>query len=124
MSKKKTEKKQKKKANTDIDSKFSYDNYILNKLYVYHIEYNDEEDKYEYIIIEILKDKWLGPHFSLPRGINPTVNNLSNITFPDSLLHNFLFDLMLIYYFIFYSFHGYREWIRTDPILTLYGSRK
>ena len=75
---------------TNDNSEFSHDDYNPIRPYVYHLEYNDDADKYDYIPIKIPEEKIEASQFSLPRGVNPTVDNLSNITFPYSLLDKIL----------------------------------
>lgn len=55
----------KKKENNDY-SDFTYDGYLPDKLYVHYNEYNNEDDKYEYVPMVISKGKWHGSKFSLP----------------------------------------------------------
>lgn len=85
----KTNKKCKKKSNNDNNNnEFSHDNYNTIKPHLYHLEYNDDDKSYEYIQIDISGAIRHAVELSLSRGINPIVDNLNNITFPDFLLDN------------------------------------
>ena len=68
-----------------------------NHIFIYHLEYDDDKESYEYILIEISEAKRHIIKFSLPRGVNLKVDNLITIGFPD-----FLFDLLLISYPVLY----------------------
>ena len=82
----KTNKKRKKKTNDNDNSMDSHGNYNPGKPQVYHVDYYESDKSYDYIPMDMFEPTRHAAKFSLPRGVNPSVDNLCNMAFPNSLL--------------------------------------
>ena len=75
-----------KKLKDKRNSEYSHDNYDPSKPYAYQLDYYDSDKSYEYTPMDISEENRHAAKFSLPRDINPSVDNLCNVAFFDSLL--------------------------------------
>ena len=71
------------------DSQFTHGNYTGKVPYFYKLAYNDKKER-NYEPFNINEKDWFGPEYCLPRGIEPTIESLSELILPDKLLKKIL----------------------------------